>query len=211
MSKKPSSAKKNQSSADTIASLLDADREMFADDIEPAAAPEVDQPSTEHNLAEHERTYQEQQAKIASLEEELHKAHDLFTRARAEADNIRRRADKSVSDAHKYGQEKMAKQLLDVVDSLERALEVDVPADQSTIAGLREGVQLTLDMLLATLNKFDIRVVDPIDEAFDPQLHEAMVMQPDSGAASGTVLSVIQKGYVLHDRLLRPARVVVAK
>ncbi len=205
----------NPSSADTIASLLDADgamhdEQMVADTTHPEDDLSVEPTTTAetHLPEEHVRTYQEQQAKIVSLEEELHKAHELFMRVRAEADNIKRRSEKAIADAHKFGLEKLAKQLLDVVDSLERALETDVQADDNA---LREGVQLTLDMLLATFSKFAIEVVDPAGETFDPQLHEAMVMQPDTDAASGTVLTVIQKGYVLNGRLIRPARVVVAK
>lgn len=134
--------------------------------------------------------------------------NDLL-RARAEIDNVRKRTEREVANAHKYGQERLILELLPVKDSLELGL---AASDQPTsIEGLREGIELTLKMFSTVLEKTGVAVIEPQGERFNPELHQAMTVQGSSEAEPGTVLMVVQKGYLLHDRVLRPAMVVVAK
>ena len=130
-----------------------------------------------------------------------------YLRLAAEMENLRKRAGRDAESARKYGAERFAAELLAVVDSLEMGLEAGSGA---SVESLLEGKAATLKLLLSAMEKFDISTIDPEGEPFDPQLHEAMTMQPSDVAEPGSVLAVIQKGYRLHDRLLRPARVVVA-
>lgn len=140
----------------------------------------------------------------ASAEENWNK----YLRASAEIDNVRKRAARDLEQARKFAIERFAGELLEVVDTLERALAAGAQASAET---LLEGNQATLRLLKGALEKSGVVEVSPDGEAFDPQLHEALSIQPGSGAqAPGSVLAVIQKGYQLNGRLLRPARVVVA-
>lgn len=156
-------------------------------------------------------TVEELQKRLAAAEAALAEAKDNALRARAEAENARRRSMLDVENANKYGVEKLARELLNVVDSLEHGLEAISEPDQTQIVHLREGMQLTHKLLIDTLDKFQIKQVNPKGETFDPKQHEALTMQPTSDLQPNKVLSVVQKGYVIHDRILRPARVVVAK
>lgn len=157
------------------------------------------------------QTVEELQKKLEAAEAALAEAKDNALRARAEAENARRRSMLDVENANKYGIEKLARELLNVVDSLEHGLEAISEPDQTQIVHLREGMQLTHKLLIDTLDKFQIKQVNPKGETFDPKQHEALTMQPTSELDPNKVLSVVQKGYVIHDRILRPARVVVAK
>jgi molecular chaperone GrpE len=146
----------------------------------------------------------------ALLEEARRKAAenwDLFLRTRADADNIRRRATIDVENAHKYGVERLARELLAVVDSLDHGL-ASAGADNKA---LREGMELTYKLLLDILTKFGIVAINPLNEAFDPTKHEALTAQPKNDVEPNTVLTVVQKGFTLQDRILRPARVIVSK
>ncbi len=134
---------------------------------------------------------------------------DKYVRASAELENLRRRAARDVENAHRYGAEKLASGMLEIKDSLERGLEaVSETADLET---LREGKAATLKLLEQTLEKFGVTEIDPEGEPFDPELHEAMSMQESTELEPGSVMMVVQKGYRLHDRLLRPARVIVSR
>ncbi|HWO99794.1 MAG TPA: nucleotide exchange factor GrpE [Methylococcus sp.] len=135
---------------------------------------------------------------------------DRFVRAQAEMENLRRRMEKDLQNAHKYALEKFVKELLPVVDSLELGIAA-ASAESPDIAKLREGNELTLKQLQSVLEKFNIRAIDPVGEKFNPELHQAMAMEPSSSAEPNTVLRVFQKGYLLNDRLLRPSLVVVAQ
>jgi molecular chaperone GrpE len=135
---------------------------------------------------------------------------DKLLRVQAEMDNVRRRAERDVENAHKYALEKFAAALLPVKDSLEMGTAAAQNAD-TDIAKLREGTELTLKMLDDALKKFGISVVDPLDRPFNPEYHQAMSMVPAPDKAPNTVVAVMQKGYTLNERLLRPAMVVVAK
>jgi molecular chaperone GrpE len=134
---------------------------------------------------------------------------NLFLGARAEADNIKKRAERDVQNAHKYGLEKLISELLPVKDSLE--LGISAANDTSDIEKIKEGSELTLKMLNTAIEKFGVQEIDPVGSKFNPDLHEAMAMQPAKDAEPNTVLQVIQKGYVLNERLVRPALVIVAR
>lgn len=155
--------------------------------------------------------------RVAELERELaeaqQKAEDnwnQFLRARAELENSRRRAEREVEQAHKFALEGFATQLLSVRDSLEMGVAA-AQQPQADVASLREGTELTLRMLAQVMEKFGIVQVDPQGQKFDPTKHEAMAAQESDEVESNTVLNVVQKGYLLNDRLLRPAMVVVSK
>jgi molecular chaperone GrpE len=134
---------------------------------------------------------------------------DKLLRAMAEMENIKRRAERDVSSAHKYALDRFIDMLLPVADSLEQALlNCKEGADHDT---MRAGLEMTLNMFIQGLSKFGVKVIDPAGQTFDPNLHEAMMMQESSDHPNNTVISVMQKGYILHDRLVRPARVIVSK
>jgi molecular chaperone GrpE len=132
---------------------------------------------------------------------------DLYLRAAAETENIRKRAARDVEHARRYALEGFGRDLLAVKDSLEMGIQA---AENADVATLLEGKEATLKLLATTLERFGIAEVDPAGEPFDPEFHEAMTMQPSASAEPGSVLAVIQKGYLLNGRLLRPAMVVVA-
>lgn len=150
-----------------------------------------------------------EQAEIERLTREANQLRDEALRARAEVDNVRKRAERDVEAAHKYGQERLVNELLPVKDSLDLGLAAAAAA--TDIAALREGMELTAKMFGDFLEKLAVRAIDPVGERFDPELHQAMTMEASGDVAPGTVLRVMQKGYLLNDRLLRPALVVVAR
>ncbi|MDX1492055.1 MAG: nucleotide exchange factor GrpE [Pseudohongiellaceae bacterium] len=150
-------------------------------------------------------------AKLASMEVLLEQQKEEVLRVQAEMQNVRRRAEQDVEKAHKYGQEKLSSELLGVMDNLERALEVSVDEDNESVKALKQGVELTLKSFLDCFKKSGIEQVNPLGEPFDPQVHQAMVMQESADAEPNTVLAVMQKGYTLHGRVLRAAMVVVSK
>lgn len=167
----------------------------------------LDQPA-DTEPANEEANVSEEAQRIEALEAELEKAKDQAIRAVAEAQNTRRRAEQDVEKARKFALEKFVKELLPVVDSLEKALE-SMATDASDVH--REGVEMTLNMQLSALSKFGVKPLDPQGEPFDPQYHEAMTMVPNPDVDPNTVMDVMQKGYTLNERLVRPAMVVVSK
>lgn len=143
-------------------------------------------------------------------EKELSQANkDLALRAQAEMDNLRKRTGRDVENAHKYALEKFVNELLPIMDSLE--LGISAAESAENIDDLREGMDLTIKMFNTAMDKFNVKAVDPQGEKFNPEQHEAVSMQEIEGAESGTVVTVMQKGYELNGRLVRPAMVVVAK
>ncbi len=135
---------------------------------------------------------------------------DLALRTKAEMENMRRRTERDLENAHKFALEKFALELLPVKDSLELGLDA-ASQDNAGIDKLVEGTSLTLKMLENALEKFGVKVVDPTDQAFNPEFHQAVSMLDIPGKAANTVVNVMQKGYTLNERLIRPAMVVVAK
>lgn len=147
---------------------------------------------------------------LATMEEELTLARDAVLRAQADAQNVMRRAEQDVEKARKFALERFCAELLPVVDNLERALDA-TSGDSEIVKPIAEGVQLTLKSFQDALKKFHIEAVDPAGEPFDPQLHQAMSMVENADVEPNTVIAVMQKGYTLHGRLVRPAMVMVSK
>lgn len=152
----------------------------------------------------------ELEAALTASEAKLAEQKDSVARAIANADNARKRAEGEVDKARKFALEKFAGELLPVVDNLERALQVGNPEDEA-IKPILEGVELTRKSFVSILEKFGMQVVDPQGESFDPELHQAMSMQENAELAPNTVMAVMQKGYQLNGRLLRPAMVMVSR
>lgn len=148
-------------------------------------------------------------ADLEQARSEATTAREDMLRARAEAENVRKRAERDVVSAHKFGLERFIGQLLPVKDSMD--LGFDALDGATDIDAIREGMELTRKMLEDALEKSGVVMVDPLGETFDPEFHQAMTMQPSTEAAPGTILGVMQKGYVLNERLIRPAMVIVAK
>lgn len=129
----------------------------------------------------------------------------------ADAQNIRRRAEQDVEKAHKYGQERLLSELLPVIDNLERALQASGVEENELLTALKQGVELTLKSFVDCLSKFNVDVLDPVGEPFDPLFHQAIGMVESKTAEPDSVLAVMQKGYSLNGRVLRPAMVMVAR
>lgn len=158
------------------------------------------------------------EASIDSLQEQLEQAReaqanakDDLLRVQAEMQNLRRRTEQDVEKAHKYGQEGFSRELLSVMDNLERSVAAAAGNDDETVKAISEGVELTLKSFADCFKKYHIEVVDPEGEPFDPQLHQAMSMVENPEVEPNTVVAVVQKGYTLHGRVLRPAMVMVSK
>ncbi len=147
------------------------------------------------------------QDRLEEIRKKADEYHDRVLRMQAEMENLRKRAERDLSNAHKYAIEKFAGELLQVKDSLELGLD----AGEADAAKLQEGSALTLKVLTSALQKFAIEEVDPLGEAFDPNLHQAMTTEESGEHEPNTVIRVMQKGYTLHERLLRPAMVIVSR
>jgi len=148
------------------------------------------------------------EAKLEAKEKEAQDNYDRFLRLSAEFENFKKRMEKEKTDAYKFGTENLIKELLPVLDNLERAIDHGEAKDPQ---GLLEGVDMTLKGFLAALEKIGVSPVDASGKEFDPNLHEAVMVQEDAHHPAGTVLTQLQKGYTLHNRLIRPAMVVVSK
>ena len=146
----------------------------------------------------------------AQLAETAKKEQDLLLRTRAEIDNIRRRTEQDVEKAHKFALEKFAKDILNTIDNLERALATPANMEDESVKALFNGVELTLKELLATVARFGVEPVGIVGEAFNPDLHQAISMQPMEGFETNQITTVLQKGYLLNGRVIRPAMVMVA-
>jgi len=185
--------------------------------------PQSDQPELTANKTNTEKTSIEDTTTLStaesavetmpSLKELLKKAeldaaehHDAWLRAKADSENIRKRAQIDIANAHKYATESFSTELLTVMDSLEAALAVE----NATVENFKSGMELTLKQLSTAFDKFNIKVINPNKEKFDPHQHEAMCTV-DSELAPNTVVHVMQKGYILNDRVIRPALVTVSK
>ncbi|WP_126454575.1 nucleotide exchange factor GrpE [Sulfuriflexus mobilis] len=158
-------------------------------------------------------TGQGEQDHLMLLEDARAKADEhwnLYLRTQAELENLRRRAERDVQNAHKFGLEKFVNELLPVMDSMELGMDA-ANAEDEAVAPLLEGMGLTLKMFQSVLEKMGVTAVNPQNEAFNPEFHQAMSMQETADAEPNTVLAVMQKGYVLNERLVRPAMVVVSK
>ncbi len=135
---------------------------------------------------------------------------DQIMRLRAEVENNRKRAERDVENAHKYAMKNFTEALLPIIDSMEMGMSA-AEAENATLQSIREGSELTMNMFVQVLEKQGLTQVDPVGEKFDPEQHQAISMVEDDDAESNTVISVMQKGFLLNDRLVRPAMVIVAK
>lgn len=183
----------------------------------------TDQVEEELNEAAEAASDDEQQKKDAeqngagteteALEAKVQEFQEQMLRSQAEMQNVRRRAEIDVEKAHKFALEKFVKELLPVADSLEKAVESTEGHENAgeVVANIREGVEMTLTLFMNSLQKFNVKQLNPVGEPFDPQQHEAMSMVPAPDAEPNSVVAVVQKGYTLNDRLVRPAMVVIAK
>jgi len=148
--------------------------------------------------------------KLALAEQKVKDQQDSVIRAKAEMENVRRRATQDVEKAHKFALDKFAEGLLPVIDSMELAI-THADKEDEALKPMIEGVELTLKSMLTTIEKFGLTVVNPVEQAFDPEKHQAMSMQVVEGVAANQVIAVMQKGYELNGRLIRPAMVMVSK
>jgi molecular chaperone GrpE len=161
-------------------------------------------PETASQLVELERL----QLALGEAEERAKNHWSQYLRAVADLDNVRKRAQKDIEAANRYGLEKFAAELLPVRDSLELA---GLSAEKADVRALKQGQEATLQLLVKALEKIGIVTINPLGEPFDPARHEAMLAQPSNTAEPNSVLQVVQPGYELNGRLLRPARVIVSK
>ena len=152
----------------------------------------------------------ELEAALLAKDAEVNEIKDAALRARAEGENVRRRSEQEIDKARKYALNKFAEELLPVIDNLERAIEMADKNNDATKA-MMEGVELTLMTMTTTVGKFGLKVIDPQGEAFNPEFHQAMAMQESADFAPNTVMAVMQKGYELNGRVIRPAMVMVSK
>ena len=149
------------------------------------------------------------QGQLEKLQEQSKVSLDKVVRAQAEMENLRKRAARDVENAHKYALEKFTDELLPIMDSLELGLSASVKA--KNLDDLCKGMELTLEMFNTVMEKFGITMIEPKGEKFNPELHDAVSMQETNDSNSGIIIEVMQKGYTLNGRLIRPAMVVVAK
>lgn len=157
-----------------------------------------------------EISVEELQKQLANFEKKATENLDKVLRIQAEMENLKRRTQKDLENAHKFALESFAKELISVIDSLELGLQA-LTGESEEVQKFREGSELTLKQFESAFTKFNIHKIDPIDEIFDPELHQAMTMQPSADTEPNRILEVFQKGYNLNGRLIRPAMVVVAK
>jgi molecular chaperone GrpE len=150
------------------------------------------------------------QQQLAEAEAKAKEHWDQLLRVKAEQENLRRRHEREVENAHKYALERFVQDLLPVIDSLEMGAEA-AAGEGATLEKVREGTELTLKMLLSTIERFGIQAVHPEGEPFNPEYHQAMSLLESPEHAANTVMNVMQKGYTLNERLIRPAMVVVSK
>lgn len=181
------------SELDEQISAEDAEQSVQQDQVDPAASTDGE---TEEVDAE-------------SLAEQVEQLQDQLLRAAAEMENVRRRTQRDVENAHKFAVEKLLSDLFPVLDSFEKA--VETAAQTQGAEPIAEGVALSLKLFSDTLAKAGVEQIDPLGEPFDPQLHEAMTMVPNPDAEPNSIMDVMQKGYVLNGRLVRAAKVIVVK
>jgi molecular chaperone GrpE len=178
------------------------------DDINTESAEQV---QAEPEVALDHPSYRLLQEQLTQAEQKLFEEKDKALRALAEAENTRRRIQRELENTTKFANERLIRELLPVLDSLEHAVAACQGGEAATAASLLEGVLLTQKMFQDIFGKFGISVIDPVGLTFDPNQHEIMMMQDSAEQAPNTVLVVMQKGYLLNERVVRPARVIVSK
>lgn len=179
--------------------------------IEEIQEEEVEQVQSDDPLEEAIARVQELEEQLKTqVEQASKKEQDLLLRTRAEIDNIRRRTEQDIEKAHKFALEKFSKDILNTIDNLERALATPANTEDESIKALFDGVELTLKELISTVGRFGVEAVGVVGETFNPDLHQAISMQPAEGFESNQITAVLQKGYTLNGRVIRPAMVMVA-
>ena len=181
--------------------------EQVEDELKEATEAAAEEAQAEDEVVEGE------ESEVEALRAQVKEAQEQMLRSHAEMQNVRRRAEIDVEKAHKFALEKFVKELLPVADSLEKAVESTEGKDNAgeLVASMREGVEMTLNLFMSSLGKFNVEQLNPVGEPFDPQQHEAMSMVPAPDAEPNSVVAVVQKGYLLNGRVVRPAMVMVAK
>jgi molecular chaperone GrpE len=187
---------------------MSTDQEVPESQVETESETVNEQPHTE--LAEHELTVDELKQALAQAEQKAQENWDKAVRAQAEMENLKRRTQKDLEDAHKFALTSFAKELLSVLDSLVLGLQA-ATGDSLEVQRFREGSELTIKQFESVFAKFKIEAIDPLGQPFNAELHQAMAMHAVEGAEPNSVINVFQKGYMLNGRLLRPAMVLVAK
>ena len=170
----------------------------------------VNEEPSHTEVGEHEYTVEELKQELEEAKQKAHEAWDKAVRTQAEMENLKRRTQKDLEDAHKFALTSFGKELLPVFDSLVLGLQA-ATGDSEDVKKFREGSELTIKQFEALFAKFNIVAIDPMGMPFNAEQHQAMMMQVVEGAEPNTVVNVFQKGYLLNGRLLRPAMVVVAK
>ena len=170
----------------------------------------VNEASLHTEVGEHEYTIEELKTELEEAHQKANENWDKAVRTLAEMENLKKRTQKDLEDARKYALTSFAKEILPVFDSLVLGLQA-ATGDSEDVKKFREGSELTIKQFEALFAKFNIVAIDPMGQPFNPEQHQAMLMQEVEGAEPNTVVNVFQKGYMLNGRLLRPAMVVVAK
>jgi len=192
----------NQQAPEVDVDVISAESETIESEVEGTEAAED---SADAALSSDEIIAQLRE-KLEATEQKANENWDSFLRLQAEMDNQRKRSEKQVEDAHKFASQKFVEALLPVVDSLEMGM-----AAEGNIEQIREGMGLTMKQFESVMEKFNIETVNPMGEKFNPELHQAMAMQPNPEMENNTVMAVMQKGFTLSGRLVRPAMVMVVK
>jgi molecular chaperone GrpE len=182
--------------------------QVEAESVAEDTAVNEEHPHTE--LCEHEYTIEELKKELEEAKQKATETWDKSVRIQAEMENLKRRTQKDLEDAHKFALTSFGKEILPVFDSLVLGLQA-ATGDSEDVKKFREGSELTIKQFEALFTKFNIVAIDPLGQPFNPEQHQAMLMQEVEGAEPNTVVNVFQKGYMLNGRLLRPAMVVVAK
>lgn len=198
------------SSKDKTGSTGSLNQKLGRENADVTQVTDDDQPEVEQTEMLNHASYEELQKQLTEVEDKATQYWERMLRMQAESENTQRRVERDIANAHKFALEKFALELLPVVDSLERAIAAHSD-DESGTGSLLDGVSLTLKMLTAAMEKFGIEQINPQGQPFNPEAHQAVSTQADSAVKPGAVLSVLQKGYLLNKRLIRPALVVVAK
>lgn len=186
------------------------DAELIAEVLEQTKPGVAEEQASETGTASPEITLEALQQQLEQAQQQAAANLDKALRTQAEMENLKKRVQKDLDDERKYGLAKFAKELLSVLDSLELGIQA-ATGDSPEVVKLREGSELTIKQFESVFAKFNIEAIYPLGQSFNPELHQAMAMQPSANAEPNSVLNVFQKGYVLNGRLLRPAMVVVAK
>jgi len=182
--------------------LIDEVLEQIDGEVEDSTEPE--------SIDNQELSIENLQKQLVKSEQKASDNLDKALRVQADMENLKRRTQKDLDSAHKYGLEKFAKELLSVIDSLELGIQA-ATSDVPEVLKLKEGSELTIAQFEAVFAKFNIEAINPVGETFNPEFHQAMTMVPSPDAEPNTVINVFQKGYVLNGRLIRPAMVVVSQ